>query len=184
MNGKNILLVLLVLIVAGGLVVGGFFLGREFSDKKSEECVTEKEEVNEEILTYEMLKGTWTYSKEVKDEDYGDYTISYIYIFESDGTVIEHDYSHLAAGGHVGNYIIDNNKIILNLQYSLGSDISVYPMKSHVTRVIELQEDGTLKQVDDEVAGRSYKKTSEEVTEPFARVDEYINYLEQESMAY
>lgn len=194
MNWKNILLVILVLIVSGGLVVGGFFLGREFSDKKNENCITEnvdekeekkdkeekEEEKEEKTLSYEMLKGTWNYSNSeltelnVKNYDY--------YSFDSNGTFVSHNCSNGADSGTEGNYIIEDNKLILSFHFSLGSDLSVYSIVPPKTEVIELQDDGSLKIVGDKDTKRAYKKTSEEVSEPFERVNEYMEYLESISL--
>lgn len=72
------------------------------------------------IITPKDISGIYTYSKKLDEQT----QVSYLLILYPNGT-FDYDHSVYAAGGEIGNYVIDGNTIILNKLFYTFSDASI-----------------------------------------------------------
>lgn len=125
-KGKTITIVILVLMVLGlaGYIVYDKVIVKEKDEKEVANKVEEK--TNENIYIYDQIKGV--YHGTIKDESDGVVNeITYNLYLDEDGTFVYQTFNNLggAASNLLGNYIIKDNKIILNSLFNQGSDVAV-----------------------------------------------------------
>ena len=127
-TNKKIIITLMMII----LVLSVFYmlaLTGTITLKPEEKCISQPQETEIKSYTYEEMKGLYSYTGETEKDDQGnEYRISAdLYLYEN-GTYRYINYTN-APHGHVGNYIIVDNKIILNYLYRTGSGTGITATK-------------------------------------------------------
>ena len=160
-TGKNILLIILTLLVAGGLVVGGFFLGRELSDKsvEVEKESNENEGVKEDKEEFSFEKFAGKYEIEYT-QDGVEYEI--FYDFSPDGLFYEEVSINGIPSATIGNYIVENSKLTTTTYFLFQGGVGTYIEKEPSYEMFTINEDGTLTNIDYYKTERIYTKTSNE----------------------
>ena len=137
---KNIIITILVMLVLG---LGGFLVYDKVIDKKEE--VSNQEETNEKVenaeenvYTYKDVAGNYYYEQEVKDDERPGLMQRFGLILSEDGT-FSYTQAIDAAGGVIGNYMINGNVITLNYIATTASDVSLVPVfdKTHTLIINE-----------------------------------------------
>lgn len=159
-------------------------------NETNENTVGKAEATNEQSkaksYTYNDVKGTYKFSKEIKrDKDYKP-TADYALYLYPDGTYM-YEHSIEAAQGIMGNYMIEGEEIILNKLFGHGSDIGVFAEKGQIK--LKINKDGSLTDKNNllrekELSNIKLKKESSSINKDVdtlsSYVNRYISYLEQE----
>lgn len=138
---KKGLIIFLILIILG---LAGYIIYDKVMVKETNEPVKEEKKVEKEITyTYEDMKGLYTFTGDpvYSEGAEGNITPTYNIFLDEDGTFI-YEWQEYISLGVVGNYIIDEDKIVLNYLYTTGNDISL--TRSNETKVLTIGKDGNL----------------------------------------
>lgn len=95
------------------------------------------ENSNKKSYSYSDVKGLYEFEKKIDDEFSAFYTL---YLYEN-GTY-KYQYGVEVPEGTIGNYIIEENKIIMNALFATGSDVGAHATSGNIT--LNINEDGTL----------------------------------------
>ena len=131
------------------------------SEEKAETTKTTTTEKTTYTCSY--LKGTYV------SEDR-------LYLFE-DGTY-NYEENGDAAYGYFGNYIINEDEIVLNQLFGHGSDIGIFPDKKQVKGIINKDKSITLKLEKDVKFNKKTTSTSGNYDTLYEAVKRFIKYLE------
>ncbi len=144
---KNIVIVTLIAVI---LILGGSLLYLNMNKDKigcKSACQKPKAEAQ---YTVDNIKGLYIFNSDPvhSEEADSDVTIAYqLYLYE-DGTF---NYSLTQPyGGHIGNYTVKNNSIVLNYMFDTSSDTSLE--HSSKTKVLTISENGSLIDSENEVS--------------------------------
>lgn len=127
---KNIFMTVLIVLV---LVLGGYIVYDKVISNNEEEKTVEKEEnkeVEKEEVTYSYkeIAGAYHGSVAVEIEDWPEAKIGYtLYLWEN-GT-FSYRWAMNAHGTIHGNYIIEDNKIVLNYLYETNTGTGIFPIE-------------------------------------------------------
>ena len=144
-NNKGIILTLIISIIVMGIITILALTDTINLTNKKLNCSPEtKEEITENIptYTYETIKGLYSYKSEmITDENGNNFYAQYNLTLYENG-IFQYQLSTLGPFGYIGNYIIKDNKIILNYLFSTnsGTDIEV----TEGTHTITINDDNTL----------------------------------------
>lgn len=89
------------------------------------------------IMTPKDISGIYTYSRKLDEQT----QVSYLLILYQNGT-FDYDHSVHAAGGEIGNYVIDGNTIILNKLFNTFSDASIGTTSGEIK--LTINDDGSI----------------------------------------
>lgn len=127
-TNKKIIITLMMII----LVLSVFYmlaLTGSITLKPEEKCISQPQEIENKTYTYEEMKGLYSYTGETENDGQGnEYRISADLYLYGNGTYRYINYTN-APHGHIGNYIIVDNKIVLNYLYRTGSGTGITATK-------------------------------------------------------
>lgn len=126
---KNVFIVILIFIIVG---LSFCLIYDKIIDKddQNEEINSIEESIenqeNTKSYTYKDVAGNYYFEANIKIEDLPDAKREYFLILEEDGTYC-YDTIFMAHGGHIGNYMIVDDTIVLNYLFSTGNDEGISP---------------------------------------------------------
>ena len=74
--------------------------------------------------TYDSMKGLYKYASETVEDEYGEHTALY-YLYLNENGTFNYKMGTGALHGHIGNYIIKDNTIVLNYLFSTNSGAGI-----------------------------------------------------------
>jgi len=144
-NNKSVIIVLIVITIIMGIITilalnGTISLNQKRTDNTEE--ITDNTQNNTPVYNYSNIKGLYTFTgNEITDENNNKFTPTYyLYLYEN-GT-FNYKLSMGAPFGYMGNYIIIDNKIILNYLFSTNSGAGINVTEG--THTININDDNTL----------------------------------------
>lgn len=126
---KNVFIVLLIFIIIGlsfYLIYDKVIVKDNQKEGFNNIEETVESQKNAKSYTYKDVAGNYYFEANIKIEDLPDANRKYFLILEEDGTYC-YDTIFMAHGGHIGNYMIVDNTIVLNHLFSTGNDEAIVP---------------------------------------------------------
>lgn len=138
-SSKILTTIIIILLLA---IIGGAF----FFIKNKQDYDTKIGNLENQIKTFENAKSNPTNNVIEENNDIvGYYHVkdiyyAYVYLYE-DGT-FNWSYCTEIASGFIGNYVINDNELVLNKLFTTGSDASLYATNGNIK--MKINSDGTL----------------------------------------
>ena len=128
-TNKKIIITLMIIVLLLCVLFILAITGEVSINSKVKSTNLSVKNIEKTTYTYEEIKGLYSFESEItKDENDNEYKKSYtLYLYEN-GT-FRYRNSTFAPTGYIGNYIIIDDKIILNYLYSTNSGVGIFAAK-------------------------------------------------------
>ena len=128
-TNKKIIITLMIIVLLLCVLFILAITGEVSINSKVKSTNLSVKNIEKTTYTYEEIKGLYSFESELtKDENDNEYKKSYtLYLYEN-GT-FRYRNSTFAPTGYIGNYIIIDDKIILNYLYSTNSGVGIFAAK-------------------------------------------------------
>ena len=154
---SNVIYIIIILILL--LAVGGLVYLIKTSDSLKCDCKDCDKQVKEDetkTYTYENISGKYEGYQKVEDIESPFDKVGEEFILYKNGTYVYNLYWD-AAAGDVGNYIIEGNKIIMNVMYRTTSSTDTH-IEYNKKRILTINDDDSLLDSDPETFDATGKK--------------------------
>ena len=162
-NRKIIITLMIIVLLLCTLFI--LAITGEISIKPKEKVVKvqENEKVEKEVYTYKKIKGLYSFKEEEKRDSSGYLESNNYYLYLYDNGTFNYRIDNQVPNGRIGNYIIEDNKIKLNVIYNYGSGVGLH--YNGETSEITINNDGTLNDINNLVTKANITLTKNETDE-------------------